>query len=60
MIVHHAFPTKDSLLFAYEYGLNSKLNGRYTIATQNFETVDVLMNSIDLDLTHLKDYGPMC
>ena len=29
VIVHHAFPTKDSLLFAYEFGLNNKANGMY-------------------------------
>ena len=33
VIVHHAFPTKDSLLFAYEFGLNNKANGMYSRLT---------------------------
>ncbi|XP_052793967.1 myotubularin-related protein 10-B-like isoform X2 [Mya arenaria] len=28
MLVHHAFTTKDTLLFAYEYGRNNLLSGR--------------------------------
>ena len=36
VIVHHAFPTKDSLLFAYEFGLNNKANGMYSRITDKW------------------------